>query len=207
MTDLPRSGLCAVWLKFGAHPPLDRVERALRRRVPPGALRTYLSLDGDNLLLLASTESTTTALQLSRDAAVSSPEATSTAYRFVCQAPRSAFEVADGPFLWVIQLSAPPPNAARIRDWFHGEHFERQVETSGILGCRAYETVEEPHQFLNIWSITDPGVPTSREYGEMRATSWAERLEHDFAASTATRVIFRPARIPNSDERTTADRA
>jgi hypothetical protein len=200
MTDPRPSGLCAVWLRSGANPQLDAVQRVLHRRVPPGALRTYLRLDGPELLLLASTESTTTALHLAHDAADSSSEATTAAYRFVRQAPSSAFEVGDGPFLWIIQLSAPPPNAARIREWFHGEHFERQVKTPGILGCRAYETQEEPHHFLNIWSITDPAIPTSREYAEIRATRWAERVEADFAASTATRAIFRPAHPTFSDK-------
>lgn len=198
MTDQPPSGLCAVWLKSGANPPRDIVKRALSRRLPPGALRTYLRLDSDEMLLLASTDSTTVALQLAHDAAVSSSEATSVAYRFVHQAPSSAFEIPDGPFLWIIQLSAPPPNAARIRDWFHGEHFDRQVKTPGILGCRAYETVEDPHNFLNIWSIADPEIPTSREFAEIRATPWAERVEDDFAASTAIRAIFRPTRPTGS---------
>lgn len=205
MTDpSPDVGLCAIWLASSARAQVQSITCAWQESAPASSIRTYLSIGRDQLMVLAATRSTEMARQLASDHATVAARDGATAYRFVRHSPSSSPPVADGPYLWVIRLSAPDPHASRIREWFHQEHFERQLQTPGILGCRAYETLAEPHHFLNIWSIADPGIPSSTAYAEVRATSWAARIDEDLAAATATRSIYGPI-DPRVSQRQTSD--
>lgn len=104
--------------------------------------------------------------------------------------PDGAAALAETPYLFVVRVFPPREWVEPLRAWLHGEHFERQVCTPGLIWARGYEAVGEPFHFLNIWGIEDPAVPASQEYFEIRATPWFDEVQPAFAASEVRRNIY-----------------
>ena len=104
--------------------------------------------------------------------------------------PEGAAGLEETSYLFVVRVFPPPEWIEPLRDWLHGEHFERQVRTPGLIWARGYEAVGEPFHFLNIWGIEHPDVPASDVYFEIRATPWFAEVEPAFAASETRRNIY-----------------
>lgn len=96
------------------------------------------------------------------------------------------------PFVFLVRVyPADRAGADEIRDWLHGEHFDRQPSTPGLVWGLGYEAVDGPPHFYNLWGIDDPDVPASEQYLSIRDTEWFRRIGPAFGAAQTERAVYR----------------
>jgi hypothetical protein len=96
------------------------------------------------------------------------------------------------PFVFLVRVyPADPAGETEIRDWLHGEHFDRQPSTPGVAWGLGYEAVDGSPHFYNLWGIDNPEVPASEQYLTIRDTEWFRRITPAFGAARTERAVYR----------------
>lgn len=105
--------------------------------------------------------------------------------------------LADAPFVLVVNASAADAERDEFRRWLDEEHCVRQLTVPGVRWFRGYEEAGAHHSFLNLWGIDDPSVVESEAWVRARDTEWWPRVAH--IPASGDRGVYRPVPSPSEE--------